>query len=331
MCEISSGTEWFEWRAARQNEIERWRELAGPDWPFFLGPAWSHALAAGLGHDIRLCGMAEKGGGPVACAALIRVGTRLGGLLKVARKPWSTAYSGPYLFPGRPESVLAHFLRELQRRYLAVRVVPSPFAELGANPREAPSGWFAATSHTGVLDLSQGTGELWESFDKRARQRVRKAEKLGVTVAPGRCPDVFARLYRTIYEHKELAFGIEERDVARTVRLLAENGAAEVWIARTAEDEPAAGLVVGRDTGRAYFLLAGSHPELRKTDAMTLLWWTVLRELAAQRVGQVDLVGMDEEAVARFKRSFSPQTLSYPSWETTAWNRAGRLLSRARQ
>lgn len=225
------------------------------------------------------------------------------------RKPWATPYTVAAL-PGREEATLRYFAAELRRRSLAARLVLSPHgAQAGGM-----TGQHGAT--TFVLPL-QDLGLLWQRAEPHMRQRVRKAERLGVSVAESAAVDSFFPLHRATYARQGMVLKTPAHCVTAALQHGVAAGLLRYFEARTPSGEVAAALVVAQDELRCYFLLAASHPELRRTDAVSLLWWQVMQECAKTHP-LLDLVGTGTPGIARFKRSFSPEVLPVVDLQITA-------------
>jgi hypothetical protein len=227
----------------------------------------------------------------------------------LGHKPWATAYNGLVLRQGAHPAAVDYLFESLAKQYHRIRLVHSPaIAEPPLTRR-----WRQVPNSTGVINIAD-TEKLWDSFDRHARQRVRKATGLGITVTQTDCFETFYDLYRMTYLRQQLPMPLTCSEVAGTLRKACQSGAVRCFGAFTPNQEPAAMLVFGLDNKRAYFMLAGSHPSLRKTDAVSLLWWNVMLACATTH-DEIDLVGMAIDNIAHFKNSWSPQ--SVPFYETT--------------
>ncbi|MCX5768976.1 MAG: hypothetical protein NTZ09_01690 [Candidatus Hydrogenedentes bacterium] len=330
---------------------------AGFDWPawdrfvdgcpggtFYHRSGWLKAVAGGLGHDIRL--HLVRDGGEIGAGAFVRRAAKLG--ICAGRKPWGTGYNGVISASGEAGPLARQLRAELLRVYHQVRLVQAP----GAGVEEWEPPWRVTLSKTPVLDL-RDMGKLWDSFDRRARQRVRKAEGLGVTAGASACFGDFADLYRMTYARQGLPMPLAAKSVEEVLRRVVESGDARLFMAKTALGEPAAGLLAGfqvgrvngsagksgiphaqralrsaaggrpdvqagrpHHNGRAWFVLAASHPTHRKTDAVTYLWWHAMEQCAGL-VSEIDLVGHGVGRIDQFKSSFSPRLVDH--WECEAY------------
>ena len=140
---------------------------ACPGGTFYHRSGWLRAVAVGLGHDIRLHIVRE--GGDIRAGAFVRRAAKLG--ICAGRKPWGTGYNGVIGASGEADRFADALRAELLCVYHQVRLVQAPAAR-GVEELEAP--WRVKRIKTPVLDL-RDMGNLWDSFDRRARQRVRKA------------------------------------------------------------------------------------------------------------------------------------------------------------
>lgn len=264
--------------------------------------AWLRPLSDGMGQNILIHTVSE--GDIIKAGAVVSCASKLG--ICVGRKPWATSYTGPVLADDADENVKKSLLKSLQKTYQHVRIVASPTPN---NNMQSLTPWESKTSTTALLDISD-TDSLWSSFDRHARQRVRKAESIGIRMEEVDHGKDFYALYRLTYERQDLPMPLSEKQICTTLEMARKGGILRFFSAYTEDASPAASLVVLHDTKRAYFALAGSHPKYRKTDAVSLLWWRVMQEYSKTHK-EIDLVGMDIPSIARFKRSFSPTIVSF--------------------
>lgn len=263
---------------------------------------WLRSIAKGLSHDVRVHILTQ--GNQIIAGAAVRVGEKFG--LKIARKPWATAYNGVIYDSESGAQLSANLVQVLLRHYHHVRLVQSPRSK---QPLSDLRDWTTERKLTPFIDISD-LSKLWDSFDRRVRQRVRKAVSNGVLVTEIDDVDTFYELYVVTYARQGLPMPLKREKVNRTLCLALESGAVKLFLASTEGGHPAAALVVGTDSKRAYFMLAASHPVHRKTDAMTLLWWRVMQKYSATH-HEIDLVGLGTPGIEKFKRAFSPTMVEY--------------------
>lgn len=286
--------------------------------------AWLKALVHGMGQDIRVYAVLDARG--ILAGAAVRHAERH--RFRRARKPWATAYSGVFPCVNTSERGVAELFSVLSREYSHFRVVRAP--------ETSPEGFAGlcvdlTVQKTPLLDISN-LDALWRGFDRKVRQRVRKATKLGVTVTEVSDLNPFYELYTKTYERQGMPISLSREQICETLGMAHRAGIVRLFLACTREGDPAAALVTGEDARRAYFMLAASHPRLRKTDAMSLMWWHVMQAFAATH-REIDLVGHGVASIDRFKQAFGPRlvdVLDFSCYANTARGASLRAADRVK-
>jgi hypothetical protein len=309
-------------RASSEAQWEQWDDFvrASSSGCVYQQSAWLKALAHGLGQDVRVYAICDACG--ILAGAAVKHAERYH--LRVARKPWATAYSGVLTGANTSECGPAKLFSVLSKEYSHFRVVQAP----GASPNGF-AGLCAdlTVRKTPLLDISN-LDALWRGFDRKVRQRVRKAAKLGVTVTEVSDANSFYELYTKTYERQGIPMPLSREQICETLGMARRAGIVRLFLACTRAGDPAAALVTGEDARRAYFMLAASHPQLRKTDAMSLMWWHVMRAFAATHK-EIDLVGHGVASIDRFKRAFGPRLVDVFDFSCHASTVGGAALRTA--
>ena len=269
---------------------------------------WLSALRQGMGQDIRVHCLYEDG--DIQMGGVLRVGRRFG--ITVGRKPWGTAYNGIVTRENTSEPLIDTFYRRIAGTYVQARLIQAPVPRSLATPS---SPWSVAERVTPVVD-TRDLADTWAKFDRRVRQRVRKAASEGIQVEESNDFNAFSTLYGLSYQRQGIELDLDLTALATTLTLAHANGVIRLFLARVPSGQAASGLVVGQDRHRAYFMLAGADPQFRNSDAMTLLWWRVM-EILAPQCPEIDLVGLGTPGIERFKRSFSPELRPYSEAQMT--------------
>jgi hypothetical protein len=295
--------------------LDEWDALAqsSPHATFYHSADWFRALRE-IEPRARLIGCFRLDRLIGGCPVLDR--TSFG--FREALKPWATFYNGPIfssiLLPEDGDAALHALLSHLRATYDAVRLVFPPHSCSESPPQEAP--WKIARDYSYLVDAADAGG-LWRRLNRRARQRVRKATRLGIHCEPLENGQIFFRLYRATYARQRLPFHITEEAFGRFWSEIGRSKNAKAFVAKTENGMPAAALLVSWHRQRSYFVLAASDTKLRKTDATTLLWWETFKWCStlpageAGRRSEIDLVGHATPGIDRFKRSFSPAELPF--------------------
>lgn len=309
-------------RASSKAEWGQWDNFvrASSSGCVYQTSTWLKAVAHGMGQDIRVYAVCDARG--ILAGAAVRHAERY--RFRVARKPWATAYSGVFPYANTSECGTARLFSVLSKEYSHFRVIRAPgtsndgFAGLCAG---------LTVQKTPLLDISN-LDALWRRFDRKVRQRVRKATKLGVTVAEVSDPKAFYELYTKTYERQGMPMPLSREQICETLGMARRAGIVKLFLACTREGDAAAALVTGEDARRAYFMLAASHPQLRKTDAMSLLWWHVIQSFATTH-REIDLVGHGVASIDRFKQAFGPRLVDVFDFSCHASTAGGAALRMA--
>lgn len=234
----------------------------------------------------------------------------------------------------------------LARRSLQVEDLQAVFDDLAAtpflitrifpNPRQGelwraaqPSRVTVIPRRAHVLDLEGGFGKVWgERFASNTRNKVRKAEKLGVEVecdTSGRAIPIFYELYRRSidrwaeqqHEPRWLAHQrAEQRDPRRKLEHISRSlgETCQVWVARHA-GQPVAAILVFSGVNADYAMGA-----MDKALAAPVYASNLIQKLAIEKACETGcrLYHMGEsgtsEGIARFKESLGAQSYPYSEY-----------------
>lgn len=152
--------------------------------------------------------------------------------------------------------------------------------------------------HVMRLDIPQGSSQktLFDSFAKGTRQRIRSAEKSGVTVrvdAAGRDVPAFAHLLAERSDELGVALRPEFGSLPFSA-LLIEAGQGRLYLAEH-DGTLLGGLLVYLQGGSQSTIYSADRAELRRAHpgVMHLLRWRAIRDALASGAPSIDLGGVD--------------------------------------
>jgi lipid II:glycine glycyltransferase (peptidoglycan interpeptide bridge formation enzyme) len=245
--------------------------------------------------------------------------------------PGFVAYAprGPISSGDPPDSVaeraaaLAGWARETGGTILAVD------PELAAAPAydaQLAAAGFAATEeiqpsrHRLVLTFEPGddTDAVHARFTKSTRQRIRAAEKAGITVTEdpkGTELEAFGALIGATAERKHFTFSAEQ-GFTRWWRRVLETPYGRFWVARH-DGRLVGGLIAYRQGGHLATAFSADRAELRRElpGTMHLLRWHVIREALEAGLPSIDLGGVDVRGARRKPEKGEP---NHGMWEHKA-------------
>ncbi len=251
----------------------------------------------------------EAGGRTVAIAQILEkriAGIRL--LSRVSRGPLFLDAAPP------PETILAVY-RALKRGWGrlgkgALVVAPS----LESTPENlalmraagfrihGETGWVSAQ-----VDLTRSEEEIIGSFQPNFRNKLRKCDKLDISLRVGNEPELVEWM---IARHEENKRDKEFSAVDdRFLRVLRDASGADFTILQAIhEGRPVAGISVIRYGLGAEYFVAWFGPDGRAINAGNYLLWQAIRHMKSQAVATLDLGGLDPNTgYSTFKRGLRPR------------------------
>jgi hypothetical protein len=171
------------------------------------------------------------------------------------------------------------------------------------------SGFQAKVSHTYVIEDLSDPKALWAGLHHRVRRAIKKAKTL-VEVEWSDDIDTFLALNDMVFKRQGLKAPYSHAYVKRLDRICAQRGQRHILLARDKSGYAQAGLYIVFDSKAAYYLMAGSDPETRSSDALTLLTWEAIQ--ASQHTSKTfDFERSMMRKVEPFVRGFGATQKSY--------------------
>jgi hypothetical protein len=285
---------------------EAWDHLPSGE-TVFGSPAWLAATRKALPFELKV--LEARKGGKLLCYLPLQF-IRRGGMSK-AFTPILTYYGGPYFplpsdlrFHERAKlryDVLAEVLHWLGERFHYVQLTPDD-ADVRAG---LDAGWNCRPKAT-VLNRLRSEGSLDLGGD--SLRNVRKAEKAGLTLGPGRDEEGFGRAFARTFERKGLDMQWRpEWAVALRRELTAAGLLDNRSVFSAAGKEIAfASVALDRPRKRAVLWYSCSLEEADRTGAMHYLLYHLLETYRAE-FEVFDLCGADHRGLSEFKEKFAQE------------------------
>lgn len=310
----------------REAEPAEWQDMLRefPSHSVFHTLPWLETIRSVHGAQVRLmCAQTDTDG---RCAAVWPVLTTRKGPLRVAGSPlpsWSTAYLGPlFNCNGDVNRVLDTFLKhELFRKsaYFACKVLNT-----GVPVDLSPHGFESVLEfETYCLDLTLPRETLWTNLKSECRTRIRKAEKLGITVRSEKTAEFIDEYWTMTIEtftYQQMQPPFPRQFVEELWKRLREGGRIRV-LSAIMDGRRIATLVLPFDEHTMYYWAGASYGKYRGIPAHNLLHWEAIclaQDLGLQRYDFISTLG----GAGRFKKTFGPQTVTM----ATHWERCSSRL-----
>ncbi len=304
-----------------------WDDLIArdPSASFFQTRVWSDVLSAALPDHEPLFAACHLGADLVAGLPVIR--RSRGPVTVVESMPFGT-YGGLVASDRAPTDAPTRLVSALLDAVAGAGLGQVRIVDFAGRLEHACDGFTAIASEAQVIDLDRSYEEIWAGFRPSARNKVRKAEKAGVTVREARGIDDFIA-YHALLEECSERWGTPNPFGEEFFTALAGTGsdAVQMWLAVYE------GNVIGGDLN---FISATSvfnwgnvsHRESVSLGTVPLMHARAMEDGCRRGLETYNLGGSGGiDAVARFKSAFGTRPVPYTEYVLEkGWMRLGKRL-----
>jgi Acetyltransferase (GNAT) domain len=171
------------------------------------------------------------------------------------------------------------------------------------------NGFRQVTHYSHVIEDITDVARIWDEMEGNTRRNIRKAEKCGITVVPCNSELVTTMLKKTFTnQHKSLFFSPAHFERLCKAAMQHDSGACLAAVDLRGRPH-AAGFVLW-DQKRAYYLAAGTDPELRVSGAASLLMWHMVKFTSGRAIA-FDFAGSVIQQIERFFVGFGGKLVPY--------------------
>lgn len=188
-------------------------------------------------------------------------------------------------------------------------------------------GFNQTTRFTYRLEDLTDLDRIWSGFNENVRNKIRKAQKQ-VEVRDDLSIQEFIKINEMTFIRQGMRLPYSTDLVQRLHSACQERNASKAFFAIDAQDRIHAAIYLVWDSNTAYYLMAGEHPELRKSGANSLLIWEAIKH--ASKVSTIfDFEGSMIEPVEEFVRAFGGRQTPY--YQVTKMSRRMRIAYHAKE
>jgi len=165
--------------------------------------------------------------------------------------------------------------------------------EYFADPGLAAAGFRLRPARTYRVDLKGGETAVWQRLKPAMRNKVRKAEKHGVTVIADTSPAFaaeFSDMLRSVFNRQGIAPTYDQRRIETVVRVLTASGHLSALTA-VRDNQRLASMILLRDARTAYFWAGASYPAAYPVGANDVIQWRALQLAMTQGLQTYDTCG----------------------------------------
>ncbi len=317
----------MEYTVTSHVDARSWDDLVAGDRSasFFQSRVWSEVLSSTLPDHEPLFVAAHRGDELVAGIPVIR--RSRGPVMVVESMPFGT-YGGVLTTDRAPSQAAAELVLALLDAVDGITVGQIRIVDFNGRLADACDGFEPVTSEAQVLDLDRPYDDVWAGFRSSVRNKVRKAEKAGVTIREARGTDDFHAYHRLLEECSE-RWGTTNSFDEDFFAALAESGsdAVQMWLAEYD------GEIIGGDlnfvTATSVFNWGNvSHRESASLGTVPLLHANAIEDGCRRGLTTYNLGGSGGiDAVARFKSAFGTRCVPYTEYVLEkGWMKLGKRL-----
>jgi hypothetical protein len=245
----------------------------------------------------------------------------------------------PYTGPLVPAHLMPDPLSALRRRGRRDRAVRQEFDLAPTTAFDldelAGTGFVPHVAQTYLVDTSQSEDELYGALTPAARKSLRKVARDGVeVVSTGHDGQTLGRVVDAVFTARGIDSGYGT-GFPPPIGALEATGLGVHWtVAKKGDVE--LGSLLSLSSGEVAFLWQGGLlPEHRASRANVLLYWDAILWAHRHGVRVVDMVGVPDEGIGRFKSQFGGTLHDFPRLQRTtpvltAYERFARTVQAGR-
>lgn len=285
--------------------------------------AWSRVVENGFNINIRY--IISTAGGRTVAVTPIYMTRRMG--ITIYGSPLRgvlTEFLGPLYVDGVLDQDKGNILvsqmailHEMKAPYIEIGMPSNYVAAEEVTARSQSMGYVYCPRPSLEVDVAMDKGLIWQRFESRARNMIRKSEKAGVTAQKELLvPELLVEFFRII-EATFAKQGIPPPHPFRAYEAMMRNlhqiGALLFVGARYQGRLVSAGIFL-IDGNRLVFHSGGSTPEGLEKAASSLVQWEAIQTANSIGVTRYDMGGVGVESIDKFKRSFGGTSIHHHRW-----------------
>jgi len=170
-------------------------------------------------------------------------------------------------------------------------------------------GWKTSVLYTYYLDLDN----FFPSRD--VKRNISKAKEEGIRIECSKDINSFFEVYSQTYERQLLEIPLKKPWIKKIFNQYHDDGRANLYIAKSKNDDIIAGEIFLYDNKRAYRWIAGTNKDLRKSGGYTLLLFEVSKLLLDKGIKELNLMAGNTPQLTEFITAFNPKLVPYYCFE----------------
>ena len=170
-------------------------------------------------------------------------------------------------------------------------------------------GFEQTTRYTYLLNELSNLDVLWDGFNEQVRRNIRKAQSK-VTVKMGLDVERFLDINEKTFLRQQRKLPYSRELVKRIDSAARDQNASQIFYAEDSTGRIHAAIYILWDEQSAYYMMGGEDPELRNSEASSLLMWRAI-QFASNVTKVFDFEGSMIQPIERFFRGFGTKQVTY--------------------
>lgn len=171
------------------------------------------------------------------------------------------------------------------------------------------NGFKQCTRYTYVLQHLNKFENIYDDFDTNLRKNIRKAQKI-VVIEEDLSIEEFYRLNEMTFERQNISMPYSLKFLKRLDEACSNRNCRKIFYAVDKEERKHAAIYIIWDENSAYYLAGGADPELRNSEATSLLMWEAIK-FSSKVTKRFDFEGSMIESIEKFFSSFGTEQKQY--------------------
>lgn len=170
------------------------------------------------------------------------------------------------------------------------------------------NGWNATIRYTYMQPLM---GDIWNHISRKARNIIRKAQKLEVTIDKGYDPECYWGLNVDTYQKQNRPVPMSKEYITALMDMAIEKNLGEMWIAKMPNGDTAAAEFVLWDGKMAHRWSAASNSAYKESGATSLLLYELFVDMQKRGFTKMNMMAANTPQLTKFVSSFNPELQPY--------------------
>ncbi|MBH20101.1 MAG: methicillin resistance protein, partial [Crocinitomicaceae bacterium] len=164
-------------------------------------------------------------------------------------------------------------------------------------------GFDSTVKYTYLLkDILNNEAGLLENLSSGTRKNIKKAQKIVEVIESEDASELFGLIQKT-FNRQRMKVPFNEAQLLNLYNSCIEKNSCKILLAKDKQNNIHSGILLIWNNKTVYYLMGGSNPNFRNSEAMSLVMWESIK-FASSFAKEFDFEGTMVESIERFIRGF---------------------------